>query len=141
MPPQSLQAQRRGMPAIDRWSAPHSITTAPEVLRPALVTPPSNDDMLQAEVFPIPSNPPHSGRDRAERLRPRFGRARLTRLCKAYLTIASSMAGLIGGAILTIQYFLVLPPFAWLARRMARREQPGWTAIPPQRDDAMRGQY
>ena len=38
-------------------------------------------------------------------------------------------------------YFLLLPPFALLARRMARREQPGWTAVPPQRDDAMRRQY
>src|SRR5258705_375449 len=63
------------------------------------------------------------------------------RLWKAYLRVAGGIAGLIGGAILTIQYFVVLPPFAWLARRAARREQAGWTAIAPQRNDAMTRQY
>ena len=77
----------------------------------------------------------------AEGHRTRLWRARLTRLWKTYLRIASGVAGLIGGAILTIQYFVILPPFAWLAARAARREQPGWTAIPPPRDGAMRGQY
>ena len=52
--------------------------------------------------------------------------ARLRRLWKAYLRFATALAGLIAGVILTLQYFVLLPPFAWLARRAARRERAGW---------------
>jgi hypothetical protein len=38
-------------------------------------------------------------------------------------------AELIGTVLLTLQYFVLLPPFAWLARRAARREPLGWTPI------------
>jgi hypothetical protein len=31
-----------------------------------------------------------------------------------------------GGAILVIQYFVLLPPFAWMAKRAERREPAGW---------------
>jgi rubrerythrin len=56
--------------------------------------------------------------------------ARLSRLWKGYLRIATAVAGVLGGVMLTIQYFLLLPPFALLARRAARREVPGWTRVP-----------
>ena len=36
-------------------------------------------------------------------------------------------------AILTIVYFVVLAPFAWLAKRAERREPAGWTPIAPAR--------
>ena len=52
--------------------------------------------------------------------------ARLRRLWKAYLRFATALAGLIAGVVLMLQYFLLLPPFAWLARRAARRERAGW---------------
>jgi len=55
--------------------------------------------------------------------------ARLRRLWKAYLRFATALAGLIAGVVLTLQYFLLLPPFAWLAKRAARRERPGWVPI------------
>ena len=55
--------------------------------------------------------------------------ARLRRLWKAYLRFATALAGLIAGVVLTLQYFLLLPPFAWAAKRAARRERPGWTAV------------
>ena len=55
--------------------------------------------------------------------------ARMRRLWKAYLRFATALAGLIAGVVLTLQYFLLLPPFAWLAKRAARREQPGWVSI------------
>ena len=48
---------------------------------------------------------------------------------------------MIGNAILTIMYFLLLPPFAWLAKRAERREQPGWTPIPRDRDESPTSQY
>ena len=40
--------------------------------------------------------------------------------------VSASLAGLFGSLLLVLQYFLVLPIFAWAARRQARREQPGW---------------
>jgi hypothetical protein len=71
----------------------------------------------------------------------RLWRARLSRLWKAYLRVASALAGVIGGLLLTIQYFVLLPPFAWLARRAARREHVGWSATPPDGPDALTRQY
>ena len=51
--------------------------------------------------------------------------------------MAAAVAGVMGGAILTIMYFVVLAPFAWLARRAQRREPVGWTPIAPE-DAAIR---
>jgi len=56
-------------------------------------------------------------------------RARLRRLWKAYLRFATALAGVIAGVMLALQYFLLLPPFAWLAKRAARRERPGWVRV------------
>jgi len=52
--------------------------------------------------------------------------ARLTRLWKGYLRVASAVANVMGGVILAVQYFVVLPVFALLAKRSAKRELPGW---------------
>ena len=99
------------------------------------------DDILRDEMFHMNYTLTQLVRVSPERSGTRLWRARLTRLWKAYLRVASAVAGLIGGAILTIQFFVVLPLFAWLAKRAARREKPGWTAIAPERSDAMRRQY
>jgi hypothetical protein len=53
-------------------------------------------------------------------------RARAARLGRAYLRAAATLASVLGGVILTVQYFVLLPPFALLARRAARRERTGW---------------
>jgi rubrerythrin len=68
-------------------------------------------------------------------------RARLGRLWKAYLRFAVALAGLIGMIVLTLQYFVLLPPFAWAAKRAARREPEGWAPIPPERSQGLGGQY
>ena len=68
-------------------------------------------------------------------------RARLGRLWKGYLRLAGALAGLISGVVLTGLYFVVLPPFAALARRSLRRENTGWTAIGVADPKTMRGQY
>ena len=57
--------------------------------------------------------------------------ARLSRLWKAYLRATSAIAGVMGTVILTLQYFILLPPFAFLAKRAERREPQGWVAVPP----------
>ena len=55
---------------------------------------------------------------------------------KRYLRIASAVAAFFGAAMISLLYFVALPPFAWLARRAGRRESPGWTPIAAARGDA-----
>jgi hypothetical protein len=68
-------------------------------------------------------------------------RARLGRLWKAYLRIMSAIAGVIGAVVLTLQYFILIPPFAFLAKRSARREPEGWKTVAAEPDRAMESQY
>jgi bacterioferritin (cytochrome b1) len=67
--------------------------------------------------------------------------ARLRRLWKLYLRLAGGLAAMMGAVILTVQYFVLLPPFAWAARRAARAEAPGWTVISPGRSGRLDRQY
>lgn len=99
------------------------------------------DDILHDEKFHMNYTLTQLARVSPERHRTRIWRARLTRLWKAYLRLASGIASVMGGAILTVQYFVVLPLFAWLARRAASREREGWTEIAPESAEAMRRQY
>jgi hypothetical protein len=66
-------------------------------------------------------------------------RARGARIWKAYLRLAAGVAGLFGRIILTVQYFVLVPLFALLARRAARQERAGWQ-VPAARLD-LEGQY
>jgi rubrerythrin len=61
-------------------------------------------------------------------------KARLGRLWKGYLRIAVAIAGVMGAVVLTLQYFILLPPFAWAAKRAAKSEAEGWTAASAARD-------
>jgi hypothetical protein len=76
-----------------------------------------------------------------QRHRRHLWRARFSRLWKAYLRVAVAIGGVIGGVVLTIQYFLVLPPFAFLAKRTARRGRRGWIPIAPDRHASITSQY
>ena len=71
----------------------------------------------------------------------RIWMARLRRFWKAYLRLASGLAGLIGAVILTVQYLIILPLFAWAAQRAAKREALGWSAVAPERNGRLDGQY
>jgi hypothetical protein len=62
-------------------------------------------------------------------------RARGSRLWKRYLRVASAVAAFVGTAMISLLYFVALPPFAWLARRAGRRESPGWAPIAAGRGD------
>ncbi|HEX4637448.1 MAG TPA: hypothetical protein VH189_14785 [Rhizomicrobium sp.] len=68
-------------------------------------------------------------------------KARLTRLWKAYLRIMSAIAGVMGTVILMLQYFILLPPFAVLAKRAQKREPEGWREIPPEREQSLKSQF
>ena len=58
-----------------------------------------------------------------------------------YLRFAVALAGLIGSVVLTLQYFLLLPPFAWISKRAARRAPEGWVELDPDRGQDLRGQF
>lgn len=69
----------------------------------------------------------------------RLWQARAGRLWKAYLRVATAVAGLLGTVMLAFQYFVILPLFALLARRAARREPEGFTRS--RASVALEGQY
>jgi len=77
----------------------------------------------------------------SRRQRPRIWRARVVRLWKRWLRAATAVGGLIAEVGLTVLYFALLPPFAWLAKRAERREPPGWSPVPPARKDSLKSQY
>lgn len=66
--------------------------------------------------------------------------ARATRLWKGYLRIATALAGVLGTLLLLAQYFVLLPVFALLARRAARREPVGFVTRSP-KIPSLTGQY
>ena len=51
--------------------------------------------------------------------------ARAHRLWKGYLRLATGLAGVLGGLVLMVQYFVILPMFALLAKRAARSRKVG----------------
>ena len=71
----------------------------------------------------------------------RIWMARGRRFWKAYLRLASGLAGLIGAVMLTVQYLVILPLFAWQAQRAAKHEESGWSAVAPERNGRLDGQY
>jgi hypothetical protein len=96
------------------------------------------DEILHDETFHMNYTLVQLARVSPEHHKRRLWRARLSRLWKAYLRVASAIAGVIGGLLLMVQYFVILPPFAWIARRAARRERSGWTTISPGTDSLTR---
>ncbi|MBS2013227.1 MAG: ferritin-like domain-containing protein [Deltaproteobacteria bacterium] len=66
--------------------------------------------------------------------------ARASRLWKGYLRISTAIAGVMGGLMLLVQYFVLLPPFALLAKRARRKEREGWT-LPAGRSRPLESQY
>ena len=99
------------------------------------------DEILHDETFHMNYTLVQLARVSPRHHRRRLWRARLSRLWKGYLRLATALAGVIGGLLLTLQYFILLPPFAWFAKRAARRERPGWASISPERNNSLTRQY
>ena len=99
------------------------------------------EEILHDEMFHMNYTLSQLVRVAPQRHRWQLWRARLGRLWKAYLRIATAVAGVIGTLVLTIQYFVLLPPFAFLAKRVERREPPGWRTIAPERNGSLRTEY
>ncbi|HYJ51597.1 MAG TPA: ferritin-like domain-containing protein [Allosphingosinicella sp.] len=97
--------------------------------------------ILRDEVFHMNYTKRELERVSPARAKGLIWRARLKRVWKAYLRFAVGLAGIIGGVILTLQYFILLPPFAWISKRAARREAQGWVELPADAGQDLRGQY
>jgi rubrerythrin len=98
-------------------------------------------DVLRDEVFHMTYTRTQLTRVAPAGNRRALWRARAGRLWRAYLRFAGALAGLLGGIVLTVQYFLLLPWFAIPAQRAARREQRGWHARPAGDQGALESQY
>ena len=99
------------------------------------------EEILHDEMFHMNYTLAQLVRVSPQRHRRHLWRARLSRLWKAYLRLATALAGAIGALVLTVQYFVVLPLFALVAKRAARRERRGWTEIAPERNGPLDKQY
>jgi rubrerythrin len=83
--------------------------------------------ILEDEVFHMSYTRKQLARLSPRRQGRRLWYARAGRLFKAYLRLANALASLLGTLMLGVQYFLLLPPFAVLAKRGAQRERPGFS--------------
>jgi hypothetical protein len=99
------------------------------------------EEILRDEVFHMNYTYTQLARILPDGYRRQVWFARSKRLWKRYLRVAVAIASIMGNAILTLLYFLVLPPFAWLARRAERREPRGWAPTPSRPDELPTSQY
>jgi len=99
------------------------------------------DEILRDEVFHMNYTYTQLARVLPDSYRRQVWQARARRLWKRYLGVAAAVAGVLGSVILTVVYFVVLAPFAWLAKRAARREPVGWTPIAREGRDSPTSQY
>jgi hypothetical protein len=99
------------------------------------------DRILRDEVFHMNYTKRELERVSPTKAKGLIWKARLKRVWQAYLRFAVALAGLIGGVILTLQYFILLPPFAWISKRAARREPQGWVELSGDAGHDLRGQF
>ena len=99
------------------------------------------EEILRDEVFHMNYTYTQLARVSPNSYRREVWRARANRLWKRYLRVAAAVANLLGALILAIMYFVLLPPFAWLAKRAARKEPIGWQPIAPYRRESGTSQH
>jgi rubrerythrin len=99
------------------------------------------DEVLEDEVYHMNYTLSQLMRVSPQRHRLLLWRARANRLWKGYLRLAIALAGVISGLILTILYFTLLVPFAYLAKRAARQEATGWWPVSSARGSSLDRQY
>ena len=99
------------------------------------------EEILRDEVFHMNYTYTQLARIAPRSYRRQVWWARASRVWTRYLRVAAALAAVIGTVVLTMIYFILLPPFAWLAKRAARREQAGWAAISPAPGDSPTSQY
>ena len=91
------------------------------------------EQILRDEVFHMNYTYTQLARVSPKSYRWQIWRARRSRLWKRYLRMAAALADVIGTVMIALVYFVVLPPFAWVAKRAHRREAAGWSPRGPGR--------
>ena len=99
------------------------------------------EHILRDEVFHMNYTKRELERVSPERARSLIWKARMKRVWKAYLRFAVWLAGILGSIMLALQYFILLPPFAWASKRAARRERQGWVDLPANSGGDLGRQY
>jgi rubrerythrin len=95
--------------------------------------------ILEDEVFHMSYTRSQLARVAPKKQGLRLWQSRLGRMWKAYLRLATALASLFGTVFLRLQYFVVLPLFALLAKRSMRREPEGFS--PPRARSPLTSQY
>jgi rubrerythrin len=93
------------------------------------------EEILRDEVFHMNYTYTQLTRITPQTYRRHVWHARAKRLWNRYLRVAAALAAVFGTVTLTAIYFVLVPPFAWLAKRAARREPVGWIPIPQSRHE------
>jgi hypothetical protein len=99
------------------------------------------DEILRDEVFHMNYTYTQLARISPHAHRRQVWLARASRVWNRVLRLAAALGALMGAAMLTLLYFVVLPPFAWLARRAGRREPSGWAPVSAPADAPPGSQY
>ena len=99
------------------------------------------DEILHDEVFHMNYTYTQLARISPRGYRRQVWLARATRLWNRALRVLAALGALMGAAVLTLLYFVVLPPFAWLARRAGRREPAGWAPLSARGNTPPTSQY
>jgi rubrerythrin len=95
--------------------------------------------VLEDEAFHMAYTRKQLARLSPQRQGLRLWQARAARLWSAYLRLAANVAAMFGHLLLLLQYFLLLPLFAILAKRAARSEPQGFAAA--RRPTPLKSQY
>src|SRR5436190_10772123 len=99
------------------------------------------EEILRDEVFHMNYTYTQLARIAPRTYRRHVWRARASRLWKRYLRVAAVVAAVFGTTMLTLQYFILVPPFAWFAKRAQRREPVGWMPAADDRAESATSHY
>ena len=99
------------------------------------------DEILRDEVFHMNYTYTQLARISPRTYRRQVWLARASRLWKRVVRLLAALGALMGAAGLTALYFVLLPPFAWAAKRASRREAAGWAPVSARADAPPTSQY
>jgi len=99
------------------------------------------DEILRDEVFHMNYTYTQLARISPRSYRRQVWLARGTRLWNRVVRLAAGVGAVMGTVFLTLLYFVLMPPFAWLARRAAKREPEGWAPVSAGADAPPTSQY
>ena len=99
------------------------------------------EQILRDEVFHMNYTYTQLARISPRSYRRQVWLARGTRLWNRVVRLAAGVGAVMGTVFLTLLYFVLMPPFAWLARRAGKREPKGWAPVSARADAPPTSQY